>query len=301
MVANHALREDAGRTGKRYAAVANCDPHRSYACVLCGGGRFTPLHRWEIGDRWNPATIPLTVWRCACGLVFLYPVPTAQQLPDQGDWWSGQRRRFRRNRLWKAVRQRLRRLVVGSSQWRLIQQTRQARPSGRLLDVGCGTGGLLSFAAPYYECVGLEPSPAAGEHLRAAGFVVITSTIEAAQIPPASFDVVTMDAVIEHVHDPLPVLEKIHRLLRPGGIVVLKTPKFDGPAYRMHGPGWNGFRHGYHTFLFTGETLGRCLTAAGFAVLSHPRRDRWLDDILILWGRKNAEEPTRRRDDSVTK
>jgi hypothetical protein len=54
----------------------------------------------------------------------------------------------------------------------------------------------------------------------------------------------------------------------------------------MHGRGWNGFRHGYHTYLFTGETLTRTLEAAGFEVLSSPRRCRPLDDILILWGRK---------------
>ena len=41
-----------------------------------------------------------------------------------------------------------------------------------------------------------------------------------------------------------------------------------------------------HTFLFTGAVLGRALEAAGFEVLKSPRRDRPLDDILILWGRK---------------
>jgi hypothetical protein len=71
-------------------------------------------------------------------------------------------------------------------------------------------------------------------------------------------------------------------------VVVVKTPKFGGPAYRMHGAGWNGFRHGYHTFLFDGATLSRCLTAAGFDVLDRPRRDRAFDDILVLWARKRA-------------
>ena len=49
-----------------------------------------------------------------------------------------------------------------------------------------------------------------------------------------------------------------------------------------------GFRHGWHTFLFTGQTLGRCLEVAGFEVLDRPRRAGLLDDILILWGRKKG-------------
>ena len=37
------------------------------------------------------------------------------------------------------------------------------------------------------------------------------------------------------------------------------------------------------------RTLGEYLRANGFEVLRRPRRDRWLDDILILWGRKVRE------------
>lgn len=263
------------------------DPHAGYACMLCGGKNFQPLHRWEVGDAWNPASIPLTVWKCECELVFLYPVPTPDQLPEQGDWWSTQRKRPKRRRAWKALRQRVRRWVLGTSQSRLINATRQAVPGGRLLDVGCGTGSLLHLASPYYECFGLEPSRRAAEEVRAAGIPVQEAMIEDAEFPESSFDVVTMDAVIEHLRDPAEVLRNLHPLVRPGGVIVLKTPKFGGPAYRMHGPAWNGFRHGYHTFLFTGETLSRTMEAAGFTPLDRPCRDRWLDDILILWGRKN--------------
>ena len=63
-------------------------------------------------------------------------------------------------------------------------------------------------------------------------------------------------------------------------------PKFGGPAYRRHGREWNGFRVGYHLHLFTGKTLAACLEKAGFEVLSRPKRDRPLDDILGMWGRK---------------
>jgi SAM-dependent methyltransferase len=258
-------------------------------CDLCGGRSFRRLHAWPVGDPWNPAAIPFAVWLCECGLVFLHPVPTAGQLPDRGDWWSANRKEFRRRRWFKKRWGKVRQMLIGTAKDRLLAATRKVMPSGRLLDVGCGDGKMMRLAGASYQCVGLEPSAAAAAIVRERGFSVIENTLEDAPIEPGSFDVVLMDSIIEHVHSPMLVLAKVNRILRVGGVVVLLTPKFGGPAYRMHKAGWNGFRHGYHTFLFTGETLGRYLEQNGFEVLRRPRRDRMLDDILILWGRKTRE------------
>jgi SAM-dependent methyltransferase len=98
-----------------------------------------------------------------------------------------------------------------------------------------------------------------------------------------------MDAVLEHVHDPVQVLRKVNEVLRPDGVIAVKVPKLDGPAHRLHGREWNGFRIGFHTYLFTGRTLTRALNRAGFDVLNRPKRDRPLDDLLLLWGRKRHQ------------
>ena len=37
---------------------------RGVRCDLCGGERFALLHEWPVGDSWNPASVPLAVWRC---------------------------------------------------------------------------------------------------------------------------------------------------------------------------------------------------------------------------------------------
>jgi SAM-dependent methyltransferase len=267
------------------------NPHEDgVGCDLCGHNQFDELHHWPVGDFWNPSSIPISVWTCAkCELVMLYPVPTAEQLPDEGDWWSPRRKDFRRRRWFKERWEKVRLAMFGDPRDRIVWATRRTKPSGRLLDVGCGRGELLLPASKTYECVGLEPSPTAAEDVRKLGFEVIQATLEDAEIEPGSFDVVTLDSVIEHVLSPVDVLKKINRILAPGGVVVLKTPKFGGPASRRHGMAWNGFRHGYHTFLFTGQSLGGCLEAAGFDVVKHPKRDRILDDILILWGKKTRE------------
>jgi 2-polyprenyl-3-methyl-5-hydroxy-6-metoxy-1,4-benzoquinol methylase len=259
-------------------------------CDLCGHNQFTLLHEWPVGNFWNPATIPIAVWQCkSCELVLLHPVPTAAELPDNGDWWSAKRLGFARRSWFKYRWAKLRHSLVGTPRQRLIRATRKAMPGGRLLDVGCGRGELLLEAKPYYDCVGLEPSARAVAEARASGLTVHEGTFESVEFEPHSFDVIILDAVIEHVTSPTAVLEKINSLLKMNGVVVLTTPKFNGPAYRMHGPDWNGFRHGYHTFLYTGKTLGQFMQKTGFDVLESPRRDRMLDDQLNLWGKKVRE------------
>jgi SAM-dependent methyltransferase len=259
-------------------------------CDLCGHEQFDEKHHWPVGDFWNPSSVPISVWECAnCQLVTLHPVPTAEELPDEGDWWSPRRKDFRRRRWFKERWEKVRLAMFGDPRDRIVWATRRAMPQGRLLDVGCGKGELMVPASKTYECVGLEPSPIAADYVRELGFEVIQATFEDAEVEPGSFDVVTLDSVIEHVRSPVAVLKKINRILAPGGVVVMKTPKFGGLSYRRHGSAWNGFRHGYHTFLFTGDSLGGCMEAAGFEVLRRPKRDRMLDDILLLWGKKVAE------------
>jgi SAM-dependent methyltransferase len=259
------------------------------ACDVCGGRSFSRLHSWDVGDPWNPAAIPIAVWRCACGLVLLHPVPPPSLLPGAGDWWSRAGAGRRRNRWFKVARQRLRKLIVGGARHRLVKSTLRVVAKGaRCLDVGCGGGLLLGEASKHYACVGLEPSPVAAAEARRRGFEVVEATLEDAELAEGAFDVVFLDSVIEHVASPSAALTKVARLLAPGGVVVVKTPKFGGPAYRMHGRAWNGFRHGYHLHLFDGAALAACLRKSGFEVLRRPRRDRPFDDVLVLWGRKPA-------------
>ena len=258
-------------------------------CELCGGRNFAILHAWEAGNPWNPTAIPIAMWRCACGCTFLHPVPTSDQLPDQGDWWSGQRKKFSRKRRLKSIWNNIRARLFGSSKERFLWYMRKVVPTGRFLDAGSGRGEMLMRASRFYECVGLDPSPRALACVKEKGLHVIQDTLENADLEENSFDLVLLDSVIEHVVSPAALLRKAHYVLRDRGAIIVVTPKLNGPAYRLHGAEWNGFRHGYHTFLFTAKTLSQLMHEAGFHVLRWPRRNRVFDDILTLWGRKVAD------------
>lgn len=261
-------------------------------CSFCGGNDFRLLHEWAPEHSRNSASIAVGYWECACKLAFLDPIPTPRQLPSDGDWWSPERKMVIRNPTFKKIRATAQNLLFGDARLRLIRQTRQLIPQGNLLDIGCGDGTLLDFAQPYFTCEGLEPSEFAANQARARGFRVIQATLEDAELPTDKYNVVTLDAVLEHLIDPVATLVKINQMLRMGGAVVIKVPKLWGPSHRSYGREWNGFRVGYHTVMFSGQTLDNVLRMAGFEPTQRPRRDRSLDDILVVWGCKVVNMPT---------
>lgn len=109
---------------------------------------------------------------------------------------------------------------------------------GRVLDDGCGSGGMaVSFAEESAEVVGIDPT----ERFRDAGIRLArecgVSNVRFVQadgrhLPfvDGTFDLVLSHAVIEHVADPLRYLREARRVLRPGGVFFLETAPYLSPS-----------------------------------------------------------------------
>lgn len=97
------------------------------------------------------------------------------------------------------------------------------------LDVGCGTGGTLSFLAPampYARFRGIEPDPGARDHCAKRGLDVIEGTAVPLPVATGSQDAVTALDVIEHLDDDIEAVREIARALRPGGIALVTVPAY---------------------------------------------------------------------------
>jgi 2-polyprenyl-3-methyl-5-hydroxy-6-metoxy-1,4-benzoquinol methylase len=111
---------------------------------------------------------------------------------------------------------------------RLLAQFQRER--GRLLDVGCSIGTLMSVARKMgWEAEGLEPNPKAANHARQQGFQVHEGflAVELVQELPGHYQCVVMSDVIEHLTDPLEALRLARKLLAPGGFLLVSTPNLE--------------------------------------------------------------------------
>lgn len=150
------------------------------------------------------------------------------------------------------------------------------RPGARLLDLGCGNGSFLRVAhALGFQAEGLEIDEASGRLARQSGFAVFAGPLSAADYPPASFEHILLNHVIEHLHRPLQSLRLLRGWLRPGGRLWLQTPNLASRGAARFGVHWRGMEPPRHLTLFDGQSLCAALMAAGFErpALLPPQRD----------------------------
>jgi ubiquinone/menaquinone biosynthesis C-methylase UbiE len=119
----------------------------------------------------------------------------------------------------------------------IIDTLRKYAPEFRVegasvLDVGCGdAGALIAFAEKGAKCAGIECFDTSLERgkLRAADHGVEVDlkkgVAESIPFPDSSFDLVMLDNVLEHVTDRPGTLREVRRVLKPGGLLYMVTPK----------------------------------------------------------------------------
>jgi SAM-dependent methyltransferase len=230
-------------------------------CLLCGGTRTTPHFAGAAAPR--PASggspryrithserqLVRAIVRCVdCGLVTLplsYAPPAAYE--EAADPYY--------------VEQAPQRIANAHRLLSLVPA------GGRLLEVGCACGFLLVAARERgFSVRGVEMSAWASQYARDTyGLDVHTGTLESAAVPASSVDVVVLADVIEHLFDPAATLREIHRILTPGGRVLLLTPDVGSLTARLAGPRWWGLLDD-HYYYFSRATLRRLLAREGFTV-----------------------------------
>jgi 2-polyprenyl-3-methyl-5-hydroxy-6-metoxy-1,4-benzoquinol methylase len=142
--------------------------------------------------------------------------------------------------------------------------------AGRVLDIGSGYGYFrLALAEAGYDHDGLEISEfarrvAAHEY----GLATFGGPLQDSWKKwEARYDAVTLFDLIEHVTDPGEFLEQVAFILRPGGVVGIKTPNIDCPEARVFGPHYHSLKREHLSF-FSAESLTASASAAGFEPVS---------------------------------
>ncbi len=225
------------------------------SCFCCGSSHARCIRAMK----------PYRMVQCdVCGFVYLNPRPAEESLrsyyeshylphdPETIDLW---------NRMMKNV--------FSDAADRLTRVC----GSGSVLDIGCGYGLFLKeMRNRGWEVTGLEISRSGADYARKAlSLPVYESTLEDCAFPREQFDAISAFYVVEHAFNPLRFIQKIHTLLKPGGIVLLRYPH-STPLNRLLGIlkiSNNVYDIPFHLSDFSPRTIELFLLKAGFSGCRH--------------------------------
>ncbi|MEW6741194.1 MAG: class I SAM-dependent methyltransferase [Planctomycetota bacterium] len=109
----------------------------------------------------------------------------------------------------------------------LLREAIGARRGLRLLDVGCGVGGMMTELRSFGEPLGIDLDLTMVRMCRERGFSgAFLGSGEALPVADGSLDLVTFFDCIEHIDDDEATLRGALRVLKPGGLLFLSVPAF---------------------------------------------------------------------------
>lgn len=272
-------------------------------CPVCGQTERALLYNHLVDNAFRTAPGIWTLWKCAdCSSAYLDPRPTADSIHLAYENYYTHQDAVRTDdyATLSPIRKFRRRLVNGYTNRRYLTSAQPssllgnlvayAMPSqrkvldrqyrhlpklpkggGTLLDVGCGDGSFLTLARTCgWDVVGLDPDPKAVANAVGKGLAVFQGGIEYFDGKRELFDVVTLNHVIEHVYEPVKVLESCNALLKRGGQLWLETPNIESIGHATFRQNWRGLETPRHLVLFNRSSLRQCVINAGFRTV----RDR---------------------------
>lgn len=137
-----------------------------------------------------------------------------------------------------------------------LQTVHPQAPGARVLDIGCGQGVALEiFRRAGLEAVGVTLGPDA-EVCRSQGFDVVEADFTFLDFADRSFDLVWCRHALEHSVMPFFLIDEMHRVLKPGGVLYLEVPAPD--------TGCNHQRNPNHYSVLGKSMLHELLKRAGF-------------------------------------
>lgn len=200
--------------------------------------------------------------RCGlCGLARTHPQPSAGDLHKYyPSGYYGEAKRYPAP-------------LQGALNWLYTQrattlEAAAGRGAGKVLDIGCGQGYVLSaLRARGWAVTGTELSEESARHAREAlRLDVRVGDIQNLDLPGEAFDLIVMWHVLEHVPAPVAQLHIVSGLLKPGGLLLVAVPNFGSPEARWAKDRWFHLDVPRHLAHFDLPALRASLQSAGMTV-----------------------------------
>ena len=144
-----------------------------------------------------------------------------------------------------------------------LEAVRSVLPQGKGIEIGVGTG---RFAVPLGIKLGIEPSQFMREVAREKGIEVICGVAEELPLPDAIFDFVLMVTVICFFDDVPKTFSEAHRILKPGGSLIIAFIDRDTPTGKIYDANKHDSAFYQEATIYSASEVKSLLEEAGFTL-----------------------------------
>jgi 2-polyprenyl-3-methyl-5-hydroxy-6-metoxy-1,4-benzoquinol methylase len=279
----------------------------SVRCDICGSDRTE--HLYSVAECTGACTGEMfNLVKCRkCGLAYVNPRPTAEELPKYYPQESYYAYRGIENEK-ESLKSRIKNFLAEWAGGYKIDQSKRVfgmttlftwivkvgvrnvligivpyKKGARLLDVGCGNGGFLKWHKEHgWDVYGVEINEAAASIAQRAGLNVFTGEVAEANYPAHYFDVCTCIQALEHVPSPSALLRELHRVLKRNGLLLIGVPNFGCFDRKLFRQDWTPLEIPRHLYHFEVTTLRKLLETNGFEIEDIRAKGFWLPGLRNL-------------------
>lgn len=151
---------------------------------------------------------------------------------------------------------------------------------GKMLDIGCGVGDFLHTAEEHgWTCTGVEPSEDAKAIAKTKTKANIINSEDMEKIPDATFDLITMWHVLEHIDDLKWQIEQLHRLTKTKGRIVIAVPNYKSYDAQYYKELWAAYDVPRHLSHFNKNVLTKIFKSKNLELV---RTDKLIWDAYYI-------------------
>jgi SAM-dependent methyltransferase len=137
--------------------------------------------------------------------------------------------------------------------------------STRLLDIGCGNGDFIKIESEMeITATGCDPDSEAIDYCHSLGLDAFHGDVHDPRIETSSYDLITMNHVIEHISNPENVQHRAYSILKPGGSIWIALPNPGAFGIKIFGSSWRGFHPPFHLTIRSQNVLANWISNSGF-------------------------------------
>jgi 2-polyprenyl-3-methyl-5-hydroxy-6-metoxy-1,4-benzoquinol methylase len=245
-------------------------------CPVCGGQHIHPQLN-AVDHTVSQETF--AIWHCDdCTLRFTQDVPNQDAIGAyyQSDNYisHSDSKKGLINNLYHKVRV----LTLAGKRKMVLKYT--SLQKGKILDIGCGTGAFLnSMQTAGWDITALEPDPTARLKAKELYGIQPDPPGKLFELRENGYNAVTMWHVLEHVHELHAYMEKISKLLAPGGKLFIAVPNYTSKDAAAYGANWAAYDVPRHLYHFSPQSMELLAGKHGLKIAAY--KPMWFDSYYV--------------------